>query len=182
MTSNSETCRLEYEVGDWVLLSDKNHKEGVIMYIGPLTNSNNNKQDIQYGIELTDFSVGTHSKQGHPYFECKDKLSNRCIFMSKTQIKRRMRRSDFRHPNRLQRRQHRLNNMSIKQKQNIFLDPITSLSTTEIIEIYLGKYWLRYICLFLPTLDKFVMPAVCKLFHNFVTVKLETKTEKKQTS
>ena len=57
----------EYEVGDWVMLSDNNHQEGIILYIGNVSGKNN----IQYGIELTDFSIGNHNGtyQGKYYFE-----------------------------------------------------------------------------------------------------------------
>merc|ERR1712083_977311 len=64
-----------------------------------------------------------------------------------------------------------LSNMSYNDKLHIHLDPITSRNSIDIFQL-LGKYWLRYICLLLPTLDKFVIPRVCKTFHLFVTLEI----------
>lgn len=61
------TASKEYELGDWVLLSNKNHSEGIILFIGNVKGKN----DIQFGIEVTDFSIGQHNGtyQGKYYFQ-----------------------------------------------------------------------------------------------------------------
>ena len=80
-----------------------------------------------------------------------------------------MKKSDFQSPKRIESRAGAIAHLNHEDRQHIHFDPISALNDVDIIHI-LGKYWLRYVCLFLPTLDKFIVPRVCKTFHLFVTL------------
>eukprot|EP01083_Nonionella_stella_P294728 1001768_1 len=170
-------------VGDWVRLSHDSHSEGIVLYIGKVSGY----KKEQYGIEVTDFTVGDHNGQykGIRYFEVilqiytahqalitqmiqqtKDTTTNRGIFVSKSTV-RKMKKADFQNTARLNDRNQKI--ASFTHKHCIHYDPITTFDTLAIITL-LGKHWLRYVTLMLPTLDKFVMPRVCKTFHLFVTL------------
>ena len=82
-----------------------------------------------------------------------------------------MKKSDFQNPKRLELRESAISKMLYDEKLNVHFDPLFARDTIEMFQL-LGKYWLRYVCLMLPTLDKFVLPRVCKTFHLFVTLEI----------
>lgn len=106
--------------------------------------------------------------------QTKDKKTNRGIFVTKSEIKWKMKKSDFQAPKRLESRSKAIAHLSHEDRLNVHMDPITALNTLDMFHT-LGKYWLRYVCLFLPTLDKFIVPRVCKTFHLFVTLEIGTE-------
>ena len=105
------------------------------------------------------------------FTQTKDTKTNRGIFVTKSEIKRKMKKSDFQNPKRLEFRENMISKMLYEEKLNVHFDPLMAKNTQEIFQLF-GKYWLRYICLLLPTLDKFALPAVCKTFHMFVTLQI----------
>ena len=74
----------EYDLGDWVLLSNMRHSEGIILFIGNVKG----KDGTQYGIEVTDFSVGEHNGtyQGISYFQVNRFLHGLDLGFGKTTV------------------------------------------------------------------------------------------------
>ena len=68
--ASSNSAEKSFELGDWVIVQHAqhpNHTEGVILFIGDV----DGLSGTQYGIEVTDFSVGEHNGtyEGTAYFE-----------------------------------------------------------------------------------------------------------------